>query len=130
MNSTYAVGIGALIVAGVFYGQLDGLPEVAQRLPILLIWLVAILAVLMIIEEALKQRRVRSSSGATSPRRASISDGLTTSASTQDATPAGPEDELPPIQWKAAVSSAPSTRVAVSTEPGSPPTSFGPTSEG
>ena len=62
MNSTFIVGIGSLILTGVFYYQLRSLPSVAQRLPGLLVWIVAGLALLMIVEEVLKQRRLRNAS--------------------------------------------------------------------
>lgn len=81
MNSTYIVGIGALFLAGIFYFQLDGMPSVAQRLPGLLIWIVAILAVLMLIEETVKKRRLR--------KAAQIVD---------DDTP------MEPVNWKVAIS--------------------------
>ncbi|NYT78818.1 tripartite tricarboxylate transporter TctB family protein [Alcaligenaceae bacterium] len=81
MNSTHVVGIGALILTGIFYFQLEGLPSVAQRLPGLLIWIVAILAILMLAEEAVKKRRLRK-----------------VTQTVEDDAP------LPPINWKVAIS--------------------------
>src|SRR5699024_969319 len=59
MNATILVAIAGLILTAVFYHEAMELPSVAQRLPVLLIWIVAILAVLMIIEEILKKRRLK-----------------------------------------------------------------------
>lgn len=99
MNSTYTVGVGALILTAIFYHQLDGVPSVAQRLPGLLIWIVAILAVLMIIEETLKQRRLRKESAAsasTSAARVSEPDDLAQTPPTAD----NEDAPLDPINWK------------------------------
>ncbi|MCQ6258288.1 tripartite tricarboxylate transporter TctB family protein [Pseudomonas sp. Q11] len=59
MNSTIILGIAAILFALVFRAQTDIFPAVAQRLPVLLIWLVVVLAVMMIIEEVLKRRSAR-----------------------------------------------------------------------
>jgi|SRR5699024_4522890 len=59
MNATILVAIAGLILTAVFYHEAMELPAVAQRLPVLLIWIVAILAVLMIVEEILKKRRLQ-----------------------------------------------------------------------
>lgn len=105
MNSTILVGVAALILAGVFYNQADGLPSVAQRLPVLLIWIVAGLAVLMIIEEIRKQRRLKLEASLKSASEANLS-------MTSDGVAAEPEvlitpddDDIPPepINWKAAI---------------------------
>jgi|SRR5690625_269788 len=65
MNATILVAIAGLVLTAVFYQQAMDLPSVAQRLPVLLIWIVAGLAVLMIIEEVLKKRRYRQQQGMT-----------------------------------------------------------------
>lgn len=57
MNSAITLGIASIALALVFRAQATGLPEVAMRLPVLLIWLVIGLAVMMIIEELLKRRK-------------------------------------------------------------------------
>ncbi|MBK5204943.1 MAG: tripartite tricarboxylate transporter TctB family protein [Polaromonas sp.] len=59
MNSTLILGIASIIFALVFRSQTENFPDVAQRLPVLLIWLVVALGVMMIIEEVLKRRKVR-----------------------------------------------------------------------
>lgn len=64
MNSTLILGVGAIGFALVFRSQSHDLPEQAQRLPVLLIWVVIALAVLMIIEELLKRRLARRNGGA------------------------------------------------------------------
>lgn len=60
MNSTLTLGIASIIFALVFRSQTENFPDVALRLPVLLIWLVCGLGVLMIIEEVLKRRHARS----------------------------------------------------------------------
>ncbi len=67
MNSVYLSGIGGLVLAAVFYGQLEELPHVAQRLPGLLIWIVGGLAVLMVLEEFWRQRRARPQASVDTP---------------------------------------------------------------
>lgn len=57
MNSAIILGIASIVLALVFRVQASGLPEVAMRLPVLLIWLVIGLAAMMIIEEILKRRK-------------------------------------------------------------------------
>lgn len=59
MNSTIVLGILSIALAIAFRTQTDGYPETAQRLPVLLIWLVGILAVMMILEDVLKRHRAR-----------------------------------------------------------------------
>ena len=59
MNSTLILGIASIIFALVFRSQTENFPDVAQRLPVLLIWLVCGLGVLMIIEEVLKRCNAR-----------------------------------------------------------------------
>lgn len=78
MNSTFILGIASIIFALVFRSQSENFPEVAKRLPVLLIWLVVALAVMMITEEVLKRRKVRSAaSGA----------------------PIEKDEVLPPVNW-------------------------------
>lgn len=91
MNSTYVVGVGALILTGVFYTQAENLPSVAKQLPMPLIMIVAILAVLMILEEALKQRREQKQSSTQTTQKSDVhdSDG---------------EAPLDPINWRVFVS--------------------------
>ena len=57
MNSAIILGIASIVLALVFRAQATGIPEVAMRLPALLIWLVIGLAAMMIIEELLKRRK-------------------------------------------------------------------------
>jgi putative tricarboxylic transport membrane protein len=57
VNSAIILGIASILLALVFRAQATGLPEVAMRLPVLLIWLVIGLAAMMIIEELLKRRK-------------------------------------------------------------------------
>lgn len=57
MNSAIILGIASIVLALVFRAQATGIPEVAMRLPVLLIWLVIGLAAMMIIEELLKRRK-------------------------------------------------------------------------
>lgn len=59
MNSTLILGVATLVFALVFRAQAANFPEVAQRMPVLLYWLVIGLAVMMIIEELLKLRTAR-----------------------------------------------------------------------
>ena len=59
MNSTIILGIATIAFALVFRAQAADLPDVAQRMPVLLYWIVIGLAVLMIIEELLKRRNAR-----------------------------------------------------------------------
>lgn len=59
MNSTIILGIATIAFALVFRAQAANLPDVAQRMPVLLYWIVIGLAALMIIEELLKRRNAR-----------------------------------------------------------------------
>lgn len=59
MNSTVLVSIGGLVLTVVFYLQAQKLPSMAKRLPGLLIWIVAILAILMLVEELIKKRKAK-----------------------------------------------------------------------
>ncbi len=59
MNSTIVVAIASIALALAFRTQTDAYPSVAQRLPELLIWIVAGLAVLMIAEVFIKRRQAR-----------------------------------------------------------------------
>lgn len=59
MNCTIVLGIGAIGLGLLLRAQSADLPAEAVRLPSLLIWIVMGLAVLMIIEEILKIRRLR-----------------------------------------------------------------------
>lgn len=59
MNSTLFLGAAAIIFVLVLRTQTGAFPEVAQRLPVLLIWIIVGLAVLMFVEEFLKRRAAR-----------------------------------------------------------------------
>lgn len=59
MNSTIVLGIASIALALVFRSQTGNYPEVAQRLPVLLIWIVVGLAAMMIAETVLRQRQAR-----------------------------------------------------------------------
>lgn len=59
MNSTIILGIATILFALVFRAQATNFPDVAQRMPVLLYWIVIGLAVMMIIEELLKRRTAR-----------------------------------------------------------------------
>ena len=59
MTSTIFLGIVSIALALIFRAQTASFPHVAQRLPILLIWLVIVLAVLMIAEDVYKRRSAR-----------------------------------------------------------------------
>ena len=57
MNSTVVVGIAAIALAALFRTQTDLYPEIARRLPVLLIWIVVGLALLMFGELAWERSR-------------------------------------------------------------------------
>lgn len=78
MNSTIALGVASIVFALVLRTQTGGFPEVAQRLPVLLIWIVVAMAILMFVEEAFKRRAARRAAA--------------------DALPAD-EEPPPPINW-------------------------------
>lgn len=79
MNSTILVGVASIFLAFLFRSQTDALPAVAQRMPTLLLWVVAGLAVLMIVEDVVKRRKAKQPVAGT---------------------PAEDDDEpLPPINW-------------------------------
>jgi putative tricarboxylic transport membrane protein len=59
VNSTIILGIATILFALVFRAQAADFPDVVQRMPVLLYWIVLGLAVLMIIEELLKRRSAR-----------------------------------------------------------------------
>ncbi|MBE0546186.1 MAG: tripartite tricarboxylate transporter TctB family protein [Rubrivivax sp.] len=59
MNSAIAMGLVSIAFALMLGAQTGGFPEVAQRLPVLLIWIVVAMAALMIVEETLKRRATR-----------------------------------------------------------------------
>lgn len=59
MYSALLLAVVSIGIAAVFGSEAAGYPIEARRLPMLLAWLVAGLAVLMILEEAFKQRRRR-----------------------------------------------------------------------
>lgn len=54
MPGTLLIALGSLALALVFHGELAGYPPEARRLPGLLVWIVAGLAVLMVLEEGWK----------------------------------------------------------------------------
>ena len=62
MTSTLVLGTAAIIFALVLRTQTGAFPEVAQRLPVLLIWIIVGLAVLMFVEEFLQRRAARRAS--------------------------------------------------------------------
>lgn len=79
MNSTLVLGTAAIIFALVLRTQTGAFPEVAQRLPLLLIWIIVGLVVLMFVEEFLKRRAaLRATPGLVSAE----------------------EEPLPPIRWR------------------------------
>ena len=59
MNSTLVLGTAAIIFALVLRTQTSAFPEVAQRLPVLLIWIIVGLSLLMFVEEFLQRRAAR-----------------------------------------------------------------------
>jgi hypothetical protein len=63
MNSTLVLGTAAIIFALFLRTQTSAFPEVAQRLPVLLIWIIVGLALLMFVEEFLQRRAARRASG-------------------------------------------------------------------
>lgn len=68
MNSALLVAVAAIVLAIVFGREAHGYPIEARRLPELLAWLVAGLAVLLLIEEGVKwRRRRRLEQGRTTP---------------------------------------------------------------
>lgn len=62
MSITIFLGIAAIVVALMLRTQTNSFPDVAQRLPVLLIWLIVGLSILMIGEELYKRRKARRSS--------------------------------------------------------------------
>jgi putative tricarboxylic transport membrane protein len=67
VTSTVALGIVSIAFALILRAQTHNLPEDAQRLPVLLIWIVIMLGVLMIVEDLLKRRAAsRAKAGAAS----------------------------------------------------------------
>ena len=59
MNSTFALAAAAIVFALVFHFESQDFPATAQRMPVLLTWIVVALAVMMIVEELLKRRLAR-----------------------------------------------------------------------
>jgi len=59
VNSTIVLGIASIALAIAFRTQTDAYPATAQRLPLMLIWLVGVLAVMMISEDFFRRRRAR-----------------------------------------------------------------------
>lgn len=59
MSASYAVALAALVLAFVFGREAVPYPEQAARLPHLLVWVVAGLAVMLALEEFIKWRRAR-----------------------------------------------------------------------
>jgi hypothetical protein len=86
LNSTLALAAAAIVFAVVFGFQAQDYPATAQRLPVLMIWIVIGLALLMIGEELLKQRAARRG-GNSSP-----------------SAPADADAPLPAINWPVMVS--------------------------
>lgn len=64
MNSTIVLGIASIALAIAFRTQTDAYPATAQRLPVILIWLVGVLAVMMISEDFFRRRQARQASPA------------------------------------------------------------------
>ncbi len=56
MNSTFILAAASILVALVFRSQAQDFPATAQRMPVLVIWIVIGLALLMVAEELLKRR--------------------------------------------------------------------------
>lgn len=97
MNSTVLVSIGGLILTAVFYVQAGKLPSMAKRLPSLLIWIVAILAILMLVEEIIKQsksKKKRIAAEQSGHQDQSLVDGLREEIAAED----GAKKE--PIHWR------------------------------
>jgi len=61
VNSSFVIGIVTILFALLLGTQTTELPAVAKRMPVLLIWLVVILAAMMIVEEFMKWRTARRS---------------------------------------------------------------------
>ncbi len=59
MNSTFILAAASILVALVFRSQAQDFPATAQRMPVLVIWIVIGLALLMVAEELLKRRTAR-----------------------------------------------------------------------
>lgn len=64
MNSTIVLGIISIALAIAFRTQTDAYPATAQRLPLILLWLVGALAVMMIFEDFFQRRQARQGSPA------------------------------------------------------------------
>jgi hypothetical protein len=90
LNSTLALAAAAIVFAVVFGFQAQDYPATAQRLPVLMIWIVIGLALLMIGEELLKQRAARRG-GSSSPSAPADADTDT-------------DAPLPAINWPVMVS--------------------------
>lgn len=73
MYASIAVALAAIVLSAVFGLQASSFPLQAGRLPALLVWLVAGLAIMMLLDEALKWRR-RRRVDATADRAAAPSD--------------------------------------------------------
>lgn len=56
MNSTFVVAAASIVFALVFRSQTHEFPATAQRMPVIVIWIIIVLAILMVIEEVLKRR--------------------------------------------------------------------------
>lgn len=78
MNSTFVLAAAAIAFALVFHAQTGDFPATAQRMPVLLTWIIIGLALMMVVEELLKRRLARRSTKL----------GL-----------ADEEEPLPPINW-------------------------------
>ncbi len=77
MNSTIVLGLASIALAAAFRTQTSDYPETAQRLPVLLIWLIIGLAVSMIAEDLMQRRK----------------------ASRAAVLPVVEDDAAPPVNW-------------------------------
>lgn len=87
MSTTILVGLAGIALSVIFGLQADQYPYTAQRLPMLLVWIVGGLAALMIIEDVVKRRRSPAQADAPPPGAGPDEEG----------TDPGPFDR--PIRW-------------------------------
>lgn len=93
MNSTLVLAAASIALALAFRSQTGAYPEVAQRLPVLLIWVLVGLALLMIAEAVLRHRQARQVQEP-APR-----EPASGAAALPDRLLASDEEPLPPVNW-------------------------------